>query len=275
MPNANQTPEQAARNVIDAKLSQAGWAVQDKDRIDFNASAGIAVREYQTDIGPADYVLFIHKKPVGVIEAKPEHLGQNITTVERQSGDYAAAKLKWVNNSEPLPFVYESTAVLTRFTDGRDPKPRSREVFNFPRPEAMQDWLAQLASLRSRFQGLPGLNTQGLRVCQVEAIEKLEASFKDNRPRALIQMATGSGKTYTAITSIYRLLKHVDASRVLFLVDTRNLGEQAEQEFMAYVPNDDNRKFTELYKRTAPEIVLRRSGQSSLHQHSSSVCIRS
>ena len=247
MPTANQTPEQAARDVIDAKLLQSGWAVQDKDKIDFNASAGIAVREYQTDIGPADYVLFIHKKPVGVIEAKPEHLGQNITTVERQSGDYATAKLKWVNNSEPLPFVYESTAVLTRFTDGRDPKPRSREVFSFPRPEAMQDWLARPASLRSRFQELPGLNTQGLRVCQVDAIKKLEASFKDNRPRALIQMATGSGKTYTAITSIYRLLKHADASRVLFLVDTRNLGEQAEQEFMAYVPNDDNRKFTELY----------------------------
>ena len=247
MPNANQTPEQAARDVIDAKLSQAGWAVQDKDRIDFNASAGIAVREYQTDIGPADYVLFIHKKPVGVIEAKPEHLGQKITTVEKQSGDYATAKLKWVNNSEPLPFVYESTAVLTRFTDGRDPKPRSREVFNFPRPETMRDWLAQPASLRSRFQKLSVLDTQGLRGCQVDAIEKLEASFKDNRPRALIQMATGSGKTYTAITSIYRLFKHADARRVLFLVDTRNLGEQAEQEFMAYVPNDDNRKFTELY----------------------------
>lgn len=60
-------------------------------------------------------------------------------------------------------------------------------------------------------------------------------------------MATGSGKTYTAITSIYRLLKHADAKRILFLVDTRNLGEQAEQEMQAYTPMDDNRKFTELY----------------------------
>src|SRR5439155_26376412 len=87
----------------------------------------------------------------------------------------------------------------------------------------------------------------GLRACQIAAIEKLEESFKDDRPRALIQMATGSGKTYTAITSIYRLLKHADAKRILFLVDTKNLGEQAEQEFMAYLPNDDNRKVTELY----------------------------
>ena len=247
MPNVNQTPEQAARDKIDAMLSHAGWVVQDKKKIDFSVGLGIAVREYQTDVGPADYVLFVDKNPVGVVEAKPEDWGQKITTVEEQSSAYAAARLKWVNNQEPLPFVYESTGVLTRFTDGRDPKPRSREVFSFPRPEVVQDWRGQSASLRERLQGLPELDPAGLRACQVNAIEKLEASFKDDRPRALIQMATGSGKTYTAISSIYRLLKHADAKRILFLVDTRNLGEQAEQEFMAYVPGDDNRKFTELY----------------------------
>ncbi len=247
MQSPNQTPEQAARDTIDEMLAQSGWVVQDNKKINFSASLGVAVREYQTDVGPADYVLFVDKKPVGVVEAKPEDWGQKITTVEEQSSAYAAAKLKWVNNQEPLPFVYESTGVLTRFTDGRDPKPRSREVFSFPRPETVQDWRAQAASLRKRLERLPVLDPAGLRACQVNAIEKLEASFKDDRPRALIQMATGSGKTYTAITSIYRLIKHADAKRVLFLVDTRNLGEQAEQEFMAYVPGDDNRKFTELY----------------------------
>ena len=247
MPNANQTPEQAARDSIDRMLSQAGWVVQDNKKIDFSARFGIAVREYQTDVGSADYALFIDKKPVSVVEAKPEHWGQKITTVEEQSAGYASAKLKWVNDKEPLPFVYESTGVLTRFTDGRDPKPRSREVFGFPRPETMRDWLLQPASLRSRLQGRPDLDTTGLRTCQISAIEKLETSFKDDRPRALIQMATGAGKTYTAITAIYRLLKHADAKRILFLVDTRNLGEQAHQEFMAYMPSDDNRKFTELY----------------------------
>ena len=247
MPTPNQTPEQAARDRIDEMLSQSGWVVQDNRKIDFSASPGVAVREYQTDVGPADYVLFVDKKPVGVVEAKPEDWGQKITTVEEQSSAYAAARLKWVNNRELLPFVYESTGVLTRFTDGRDPKPRSREVFGFPRPDTVQRWRAQPASLRKRLQGLPALDPAGLRACQVNAIEKLEASFRDDRPRALIQMATGSGKTYTAITSIYRLLKHADAKRVLFLVDTRNLGEQAEQEFMAYLPGDENRKFTELY----------------------------
>ena len=247
MSSANQTPEQAARDVIDRMLRDAGWVVQHNRKIDFRAGSGVAVREYQTDAGPADYVLFVGKQPVGVIEAKPDHRGQNITTVEEQSAAYASAKLKWLSNSEPLPFVYESTGALTRFTDTRDPKPRSREVFNFPRPETMQAWHSRPATLRARLQGLPTLDPTGLRVCQVNAIEGLEASFQDDRPRALIQMATGSGKTYTAITSIYRLLKHADARRVLFLVDTRNLGEQAEQEFMAYVPSDDNRKFTELY----------------------------
>ena len=265
MADQNLNPEQKARDTIDWMLDQAGWKVQSKKKIDFSVGSGIAVREYQTDVGPADYVLFIGKKPVGVVEAKPEDWGQKITTVEGQSAGYATANLKWLNNRDPLPFIYESTGVLTRFTDARDPKPRSREVFSFPRPETMQDWSTQSASLRERLQGLPGLDSMGLRACQTNAIERLEASFKDNRPRALIQMATGSGKTYAAITSIYRLLKHADAKRILFLVDTKNLGEQAEQEFMAYVPNDDNRKFTELYN------VQRL--QSSFVAKDSQVCI--
>lgn len=247
MKTPNQNPEQIARDQIDKHLDEAGWKVQDKTAIDFSAGLGIAVREYQTDIGPADYVLFVAQKAVGVIEAKPEEWGHKITTVEEQSGNYAAATLKWVNNKEPLPFVYESTGIITRFTDDRDPKPRSREVFTFHRPETMAEWLSKPASLRARLQTMPPLRHSGLRDCQITAIENLEQSFKDDRPRALVQMATGSGKTYTAITSVYRLLKHADAKRILFLVDTKNLGEQAEQEFMAYLPNDDNRKFTELY----------------------------
>jgi type I restriction enzyme R subunit len=245
--NKNQTPEQKARDNIDRMLEETGWKVQGKKGIDFNAGLGVAIKEYDTDVGPADYVLFVDRRAVGVIEAKPEDWGQKITTVEEQSGGYAAAKLKWVSNKEPLPFIYESTGVITRFTDGRDPKPRSREVFTFHRPETMADWLSKPKSLRARVHDIPPLNPAGLRDCQITAIENLEKSFKDDRPRALVQMATGSGKTYTAITSVYRLLKHADAKRILFLVDTKNLGEQAEQEFMSYLPNDDNRKFTELY----------------------------
>lgn len=243
--SGNQTPEQRARNEIDRKLNDSGWVVQEKSKIDWNASRGIAIKEYLTDVGPVDYVLFVDKKPVGIIEAKKDEEGHRLTVVEEQSSGYATSKLKYLNN-DPLPFVYESTGKLTRFTDFRDPKPRSRPVFSYLRPETFEEYLKK-KPLRERLLNIPELKTDGLRDCQNAAISNLEESFKDNRPRALVQMATGSGKTYTAITFIYRLLKFADAKKVLFLVDTRNLGEQAEQEFQAYIPNDDNRKFTELY----------------------------
>ncbi|WP_422003126.1 DEAD/DEAH box helicase family protein [Roseovarius mucosus] len=254
----NQNPEQIARDQIDKRLEAAGWQVQDKASLNPNASPGVAVREYPTDTGPADYVLFVDARAVGVVEAKPDSWGERLTIVEEQSSGYAAARLKWVNNNDPLPFVYESTSVVTRFTDGRDPAPRSREVFTFHRPETLKAWVNAPLSLRAGLQNLPDLNTDGLRACQIKAITKLENSLRMGKPRALVQMATGSGKTFTAITQIYRLLKHAGARRILFLVDTKNLGEQAEGEFMAYLPNDDNRKFTELYnvqRLTSPSMA--------------------
>ncbi len=243
----NQNPEQTARDNIDNMLVEAGWLVQSKKKVNLSAGKGIAVREYQTDIGPADYVLFIERIPVGVIEAKKEEEGQRITVVEDQSSGYAQAKLKYNLNKEPLPFVYESTGVITRFTDYRDPKPRSREVFHFHQPSTLIEWYKQAETLRARLTKIPSLDKSGLRPAQIKAIENLELSFKNNRPKALIQMATGAGKTFTACTFVYRLLKFAKAKRILFLVDTKNLGEQAEQEFLKYQPTDDNRKFTELY----------------------------
>ena len=260
----NQNPEQIARDKIDSLLEQAGWKIQSKNKIDFSAGLGIAVREYQTDVGPADYVLFVNRKPVGIIEAKREEEGVNLTVVAEQSSRYANAKLKYLNN-EPLNYVYETTGTLTHFTDYSDPKPRSRMVFAFHKPETFAEWIRNGRSLRNRLQDFPELDTTGLRKAQIKAVENLEESFKNNRPRALIQMATGAGKTYTAITFIYRLLKFAKAKRILFMVDTRNLGEQAEQEFMNYRPNDDNRKFTELYN------VQRLS--SSYIANDSQVCI--
>ncbi len=254
MPPANQNPEQVARDRTDAMLEASGWKVQDKKKLDFAAGPGIALREYPTDTGPADYALFVLQQACGVIEAKKEEMGQNITTVEEQTLDYATAKLKWVSNNQPLRFLYESTGLITRFTDMADPKPRSREVFSFHRPETLLRWIEDGDSLRARLTTIPPLNPKKLpaaelrlRDCQEVAITKNEVSLAEARLRALIQMATGSGKTFTAITEVYRLLKFGKAKRILFLVDTKNLGEQAEQEFMAFTPSDDNRRFTELY----------------------------
>src|SRR5690554_3350488 len=260
----NQNPEQIARDKIDQMLGKAGWSVQSKNKVDLSASKGVAVREYQTDVGPADYVLFVERKPVGIIEAKREDEGHRLTVVEEQSVNYANAQLKYLKN-DPLSFVYESTGTITRFTDYRDPKPRGRNVFSFHKPETIAEWLKKGKSLRERLLDLPELDETGLRPAQIVAINNLEHSFKKNRPKALIQMATGAGKTFTAATFVYRLLKHANAKRILFLVDTRNLGEQAEQEFMTFQPTDDNRKFTELYN------VQRLS--SSYIANDSQVCI--
>src|ERR1043166_5387281 len=127
-----------------------GWIVQKKAEINLSAGDGVAIREYRTDAGPADYVLFVDKKPVGIIEAKPENMGVQLTQVEDQSLDYAQSKLKHLDN-DPLPFVYESTGELTRFTDYRDSKPRSRPVFSFHRPETFREWL-KAETLRNNLQ---------------------------------------------------------------------------------------------------------------------------
>jgi type I restriction enzyme R subunit len=240
------TPEQQARINIDKQLIQAGWIVQGLKDFNPSANLGIAVREYPTESGAADYILFIDRKPVGVIEAKKE--GVTLSAVhDTQTTRYASDKLKYVGKVSDLPFQYESTGTETYFTDARDPSPRQREIFNFHKPETLNEWLKQEETLRSRLKKFPTLNSSGLRVCQVNAIINLEESFSLNKPRALVQMATGAGKSYCAVTSVYRLLKFAKAKRILFLVDTRNLGKQIEQEFQAFKPNDDKRLFTELY----------------------------
>lgn len=159
----NQNPEQIARDRIDKMLMEAEWTVQSKNKVDLTARKGVAVREYLTDVGPADYVLFVDRKPVGIIEAKREEEGHRLTAVEEQSKDYANAKLKYLKN-DPLPFVYESTGIVTRYTDFRDPKPRGRNVFSFHKPTTIAKWLKKEKSLRGRLQDLPTLDPTGLRL---------------------------------------------------------------------------------------------------------------
>lgn len=242
------TPEAKAREIIDKKLEQAGWLIQDVKHANLSAALGVVVREYPTDTGPADYVLFIGKNAVGVIEAKKDDLGQNLTVTENQTERYANATLKWRKDNAALRFLFEATGQIIRFTDNADPAPRSREIFHFFKPETLKVWLEQANTLSQRLaEQMPPLPAQNLRDCQIKAVTGLEKSLAQNKPRALVHMATGAGKTFTAITSVYRLLKFGGAKRILFLVDTRNLGKQAHQEFMAYTPPDDGRKFTELY----------------------------
>lgn len=241
------TPEEKARCVIDDKLCQSGWVIQDLKRLNLTASLGVAVREFPTSTGEVDYALFVDGKPVGVVEAKQSQAGQSITDVEVQSGRYANSTFKWVKNDYTIRFTYEATDKLIRFTDYKDIKYRSRTVFSFHRPETLFDLIQQLDTIRNSMKQFPLLDVKGFRKCQINAINNLDQSFADNRPRALVQMATGAGKTFTAITSAYRLLKYGKMKRILFLVDTKGLGEQAEREFLAYTPNDDPRSFSQIY----------------------------
>jgi type I restriction enzyme R subunit len=270
-------PEQRARIGIDAALEAAGWIVQDRAAMNLSAGAGVAVREFRMapDHGVADYLLFVNGKAVGVLEAKPP--GYALGNVELQVDKYAGGLPAGLNPPvSPLPFLYLSTGVETRFINGLDPEPKTRAISaNLPhmhQPETLTEWISaetldawvkrlhaeggglytsaddtRPSSFRSRLRTMPELERGTLYANQVEAVTNLELSLRRNRPRALIQMATGSGKTIAAITAIYRLIRYGGARRVLFLVDRSNLGEQADKEFQAYRAADVNRKFTELY----------------------------
>ena len=241
------TPEEKARCVIDDKLRQSGWVIQDLNKLNLLVSLGVAIREFPTSTGEVDYALFVDGRPVGIVEAKRSEAGQSITDVEVQSGRYAKSSFKWVKNDYAIRFVYEATDKLIRFTDYEDIKYRSRTVFSFHRPETLLEWICQPDTLRNNMKHFPSLDVKGFRKCQINAINNLEQSFADNCPKALIQMATGAGKTFTAITAAYRLLKYGNMKRILFLVDTKGLGQQAEREFLAYTPNDDPRSFSQIY----------------------------
>lgn len=245
MENIAGKPEEIARRNIDKLLEDAGWAVQDQENFDPRVSKGIARREFSLETGSADYLLFVDRVVVGAIEAKPE--GHTLSGVSEQSQKYIDDIPTPLLRGQEAPFVYESTGTETYFRDMRDPYPRSRSVFSFHRPETLGEWLAQPDTLRARLRDMPTLNQGNLRGCQYEAIQGLGKSFSADRPRSLIQMATGSGKTFAAVTLIYRLIKFAKAERVLFLVDRRTLGKQAYEEFQSYVTPDDGRKFTELY----------------------------
>lgn len=262
----NKTPEQKARDRIDTMLEKSGWHVCDYKDANIHAHRGVVLRHFQLKPGhgEADYLFYVDGKAAGVIEAKK--VGSTLTGVEIQSNKYKNGlpeKLPaWYS---PLPFAYETTGEETQFTNGLDPDPRSRNVFSFHRPETLASWLTDKeerelsmvaeegeqysvpATLRFKLQHLPSLHEEGLWPAQIRAIRHLEKSLAGNRPRALIQMATGSGKTFTAVNFIYRLIKFAGAKRVLFLVDRANLGRQTLKEFQQFKSPYTPYKFTEEY----------------------------
>lgn len=266
---SSNAPEAKARTRIDQALAESGWTLQDRDDMNLAASPAIAVREFKLDKahGYVDYMLFLDGHPVGVCEAKPA--GAALIGVEHQVKKYVQGiPAALAAPYKPLPFAYLSTGEETLFINHFDPHPRTRPVFSFHRPDTLREWLTadtldawlkrpggfytaadetKPSTLRARLRAMPPVELPGMWPNKVQAVASVEKSLFDDRPRSLIQMATGSGKTLLAVTTLYRLIKFGGARRVLFLVDRANLGEQAEKEFQGFRTPDDKRLFTELY----------------------------
>jgi type I restriction enzyme R subunit len=228
-------PEDHARKQIDASLAAAGWLVQSRAQMNLGAAFGIAVREFPTGSGPVDYALFVGRDLCGVIEAEPA--GTTLSGFSEQAARYISdVPEHLIRRAGQVRFEYVTSDNETLFRDHADPAPRSRRVFTFHRPETLQRWLADETTIRRRLQAMPPLITEGLRECQIDAVRALETSLAADRPRALIQMATGAGKTFTACTFSHRLLEHGKFKRILFLADRANLVRQARDEYSAYRP---------------------------------------
>lgn len=245
--------------LIDRQLEDAGWAVQDKKDLNLFAAQGVAVREVvmKPGHGRADYLLYVDKQAVGVIEAKPE--GTPLSGVEWQSAMYAEGlpeevRRRALTKDGRLPFVFEASGAETHLTNGFDPDPRSRRIFSFPKPGTVARLLRDAEAdpsrptWRAKVRALPDLDERHLRPAQITAINGVERSLAEERfDRSLVQMATGAGKTFAAVTQSYRLLKHGGFNRILFLVDRNNLADQTHAEFQNYRTPDDGRRFTEIY----------------------------
>jgi type I restriction enzyme R subunit len=239
-------PEDKARSLIDRRLFACGWLIQSRDEMNLGAGLGVAVREFQTASGPVDYGLFVGRRLCGVIEAKAE--GTTLSGFSEQAARYIADVPKHLVREEgQVRFEYVASGTETLFRDHADPDPVSRRVFAFHRPETLELWLKEPATPRRRLQAMPGVVSDGLRACQIDAVAALERSMASNRPRALVQMATGAGKTFTACTLSYRLLAYAGFKRILFLADRANLVRQTRDEFLAYRPPGTGRSFSEIY----------------------------
>lgn len=238
------TPEEKARVKIDQWFQDAGWQVVGRDEFTPCATA-VAVREgLLTGNLEADYFLFVNGMAVGVLEAKREEIDVSASVVSEQVEKYArSVPSHYPVLSRPLPLLYKSNGKTLLFRDYRDPHSDYEAIASIHTPKQV----ARLLGIDNPFAGLPFLNRKGLRNCQYEAVSELERSFRTGQNRALIVLATGAGKTYTACQAAYRMLAYTPMRRVLFLVDRNNLGKQAEGEFGMFRLTENGDAFNTIY----------------------------
>ncbi len=238
------TPEEKARIKIDQWFADAGWEVINRDEYEPTSTA-VAIREgLLKDNLEADYFLFINGKAVGVLEAKREETDAFSSIVCEQAALYARSVPNiYQTYQKPLPFIFTSNGKELYFCDFREQDHYFKQIMTIPTPHE----LVKKLGINDYFAGLPILRKKGLRDCQYEAITELEKSFRSGQKRALMVLATGAGKTYTACLAAYRMLSYTPMRRVLFLVDRNNLGKQAEGEFGTFRLTENGEAFNTIF----------------------------
>lgn len=239
-------PEEKARVIIDRMFEEAGWKVVDRDKYAPNMTA-VAIKEgLMVGNREADYLLFLNGKAVGVLEAKRIETDINSDIVQEQTRLYTRSCPKWCQAwfpNIPLPLAYVANSRDLMFYDTR----KSNSEFEYCKKIHTPKEVKKLLSLEDDYVGLPTLSPKGLRACQYEAITQLEQSFRNGENRALMVLATGAGKTYTACLAAYRMLAFTPMKRILFLVDRNNLGKQAETEFGTFRLTENGDPFNTIF----------------------------
>ena len=239
-------PEEKARVIIDRMFEEAGWKVVDRDKYAPNMTA-VAIKEgLMVGNREADYLLFLNGKAVGVLEAKRIETDINSDIVQEQARLYTRSCPKWCQAwfpNIPLPLAYVANSRDLMFYDTR----KSDSEFEYCKKIHTPKEVKKLLGLEDDYVGLPTLSSKGLRACQYEAITQLEQSFRIGENRALMVLATGAGKTYTACLAAYRMLAFTPMKRILFLVDRNNLGKQAETEFGTFRLTENGDPFNTIF----------------------------
>ncbi len=238
------TPEEKARQKIDQWFADAGWKVVDREDYEPTCTA-VAVREGLLKGNlEADYFLFINGKAVGVLEAKREETDAFASKVCEQAALYARSVPNiYQTYQKPLPFIFTSNGKKLYFCDFREQDHYFKQIMTIPTPYE----LVKKLGINDYFAGLPTLRKKGLRDCQYESVTELEKSFRSGQNRALMVLATGAGKTYTACLAAYRMLSYTPMRRILFLVDRNNLGKQAEGEFGTFRLTENGDAFNTIF----------------------------
>jgi type I restriction enzyme R subunit len=239
---------QTRKKRVDTKLEGQGWKV-----VPFDPSRSLgaykhhAIEEFPTDHGPADYVLVSNGRILGVVEAKKLSLGpQNVLLqAERYSRGVSGGPFNF--DGLHVPYLYATNGEVVWFHDIRHDLNRSRQIKDFHTPSALEEMLG--GSFEAACHTLAELpnNNDRLRQYQADANAAVEKAIKDRKRQMLVAMATGTGKTFTTVNQIYRLMKSGVARRILFLVDRRALAAQAVRAFASYQP-EPGLKFDKIYE---------------------------